>query len=199
MTRSKGPGPTTKTGPRGRPAPPKTIEEALERAATHGRNALAEALLAARALLDAAAIAISGQPLSSSTGTAESSEPKRALARAVGFIDELAERLRTDEAAATRSLVDALLEALDAEIARWEGRAGSDPDARAVLRAFLGLRELLWELGLRRGESTDASRSADEAAAAPKPSSQAKRRRRSPAPAAKRRGQRRVERVEIEG
>ena len=35
------------------------------------------------------------------------------------------------------------------EIERWEARSARDPDARAVLRAFLGLRELLWELGLR--------------------------------------------------
>jgi len=39
--------------------------------------------------------------------------------------------------------------ALDAEIARWEKRAAADGDARAVLRAFLGLRELLWEVGVR--------------------------------------------------
>jgi hypothetical protein len=42
-----------------------------------------------------------------------------------------------------------IAEALDAEIARWEERAKHDADARSVLRAFLGLREVLWELGVR--------------------------------------------------
>ena len=42
-----------------------------------------------------------------------------------------------------------LEEALAREIARWEMRSKSDQAARPVLRAFLGLRELLWELGMR--------------------------------------------------
>ena len=45
-----------------------------------------------------------------------------------------------------------LAEALDGEIARWEIRARDDAEARSVLRAFLGLRELLWEFGIRVGD-----------------------------------------------
>jgi hypothetical protein len=46
-------------------------------------------------------------------------------------------------------LLASIAEALDIEIARWEKRARDDLDARAVLRAFLGLREILWEVGVR--------------------------------------------------
>ena len=44
---------------------------------------------------------------------------------------------------------------LDAEIARWENCSKDNADARAVLRAYLGVREVLWELGLRRPERSD--------------------------------------------
>ena len=56
-----------------------------------------------------------------------------------------------------------MLDALDAEIARWETKARQDADARAVLRAFLGVRELLWELGMR--PSAPAAEDGQEAAA----------------------------------
>lgn len=49
-----------------------------------------------------------------------------------------------------KALAEPLEVALEAEIKRWEQRSQTDPDARPVLRAFLGLRELLWELGLGR-------------------------------------------------
>ena len=55
-------------------------------------------------------------------------------------------------------LLDGATTALDAEIARWETRSRRDPEARTVLRVFLGLREVLWELGVRessRAESRD--------------------------------------------
>jgi hypothetical protein len=45
--------------------------------------------------------------------------------------------------------MDEVAAALDAEIARWEASSRDDPEARAVLRAFLGVREILWEVGLR--------------------------------------------------
>ncbi|MGE4608242.1 MAG: hypothetical protein AAEJ52_15995, partial [Myxococcota bacterium] len=66
------------------------------------------------------------------------------------------EGLRNQVAGQDRESVDLLqsiANALDAEIARWEDRARDDSDARSVLRAFLGLRELLWEFGLRNGET----------------------------------------------
>ncbi len=130
-------------------ARPQSVEEALGLALRHSRNALAEAILAGRALLDAASLGLTGRPVTSTGAQAAQSEPVRALARAIEGLETLAARLRADDPEATRRLVDALLAALDTEIVRWEGRAHSDPDARAVLRAFLGLRELLWELGLR--------------------------------------------------
>jgi len=94
-------------------------------------------VLCARALLDAAALA--------STGGEATAHP--GLTRAAGLLDALAARL--EGGAGPGGLSGALAEALDVEIRRWETRARSDPDARAVYRAFLGVRELLWELGVR--------------------------------------------------
>jgi hypothetical protein len=117
--------------------PPDTVEEALSRASRHARAALGEALAAVRALLDAASLAASGLP----------SDDQRALAGAARTLDALSEQLRGDDAGAT--LLMAALEALDEEIERWEARSCEDPEARPVLRAFLGMREILWELGVR--------------------------------------------------
>ncbi|MCA9510560.1 MAG: hypothetical protein KC560_07650, partial [Myxococcales bacterium] len=74
--------------------------------------------------------------------------PTASLAR---MLDELESRVRGDAAApgASDALLSALSAALDVEIERWQERAAHDRDARAVLRAFLGLREVLWELGVR--------------------------------------------------
>jgi len=121
-----------------------SVEEALQRVRRHARAAAAEALEAARALLDVAALATSGVP----------AEAHRLLAQLSASLELLAERLASDDVDAAPELVRALTDALDAEIARWEARAHDDAEARAVLRAFLGLRELLWELGVRptRGE-----------------------------------------------
>jgi hypothetical protein len=133
----------------GRPKPPETVEEALARALVHGRNALAESLLAGRSLLDAASIGLTGQAATATTPGDHSGEASRALARAAHALDGLSQRIRVESPDSGQSLVQALLDALDVEIARWEARARQDQDARAVLRAFLGLRELLWELGMR--------------------------------------------------
>ena len=80
------------------------------------------------------------------------SDASRLLAPLAQLLEGLAAGLAPDAEAASAPLLDALAEALDAEIARWEARARDDAEARAVLRAFLGVRELLWELGLRRRE-----------------------------------------------
>jgi hypothetical protein len=119
------------------PPPSPTVQEALARAGHHARNASAEAARCLRALMDAAAILQGGVP----------AESHAVLSRAALWLDSIAHGLGGDgdDAALTR----ALAEALDAEIERWETRAVEDPEARAVLRAFLGLRELLWELGVR--------------------------------------------------
>jgi hypothetical protein len=123
----------------GRPAP-QTLTEALERARLHGRAAAAESLAMLRALLDAGALGSAGTP-------AEASRVFGPLAR---LLDELARQLG-DEGQLPSSVLAAIAEALEVEIARWEQRAREDADARAVLRAFLGLREVLWEFGVRTG------------------------------------------------
>jgi hypothetical protein len=118
--------------------PPESVQEALERAQWHARRALAETLAAARALLDALSLALAGQP----------SDERRVLGLVARGLDELAAVLGSPDREG--SLLDSVAAALDAEIARWEERARSDRDARAVLRAYLGLREILWELGVGR-------------------------------------------------
>lgn len=115
-----------------------SVEEALARGAHHARIAAAELVAALRALLDAASLAASGQPGGDGR-----------LAPLALVLDEIQGLLSPDVGAGT--LASAIAEALDAEIARWEERGRDDPDARAVLRAFLGLRELLWEMGVRPG------------------------------------------------
>lgn len=161
--------------PRARAAPPARLEEALARARDHARAAAAEAAHAARALLDAAALGATGVP-------AAGHEPLRG---AVRWLDELA--AQAGGAGHARWLA-ALGDALDAEIARWEQRSRSDPEARGVLRAFLGLRELLWELGLRAAPPAPAS---PPPAAAPRP--------RARVEAARPAAARRLERVPIDG
>lgn len=121
---------------------PADVSEALARARQHARSAASEAVSAVHALLEALALATSGLP----------SDASRLLAPLARLLESLAQGLAPDSDAVSAPLLTALAEALDAEIARWEARARDDAEARAVLRAFLGVRELLWELGLRRPE-----------------------------------------------
>jgi hypothetical protein len=114
-----------------------TVDEALRRAGIHARAALGESLLAVRALMDAASLAAAGVP----------SDEQRRLAGLASALDALAARLVAEEDGA--SLLAAVFEALDEEIQRWEARSREEPGARPVVRAFLGLREILWELGVR--------------------------------------------------
>jgi hypothetical protein len=124
--------------------PAAALEAALARSRRHARAALSEALACLRALLDAASLATQGVP-------AEGHGLLRQLARTLGDAAEgLAPEVDGTE------IIDAVATALDEEIARWEVRAEGDPDARAVLRAFLGVREVLWELGVRRDRGTRA-------------------------------------------
>ena len=127
---------------------PVDVAEALSRARRHARSAASEAVAAVHALLDAAALATSGLPSDASAWLAP-------IARA---LEAVANGLAPDADVASAPLLGAFAEALDAEIARWELRARDDAEARAVLRAFLGVRELLWELGLRRREPAEAPR-----------------------------------------
>jgi hypothetical protein len=138
--RSEGPRrPERPDAPRSAPV---DVAEALARARVHARGAASESILAVHALLDAAALASSGLP----------SEASRLLAPLAQWLESVAQGLAPDSDATSSPLLTALADALDAEIARWEARAGEDAEARAVLRAFLGVRELLWEFGLRRRE-----------------------------------------------
>ncbi len=158
--------------PRRAAEPPGSVEEALDRARRHGRAAIADVLAAIHALLDAAALATAGEP----------AQAHRLFAPLAGLLEGLEADLEAAPRDASESLLASIADALDAEISRWEARADADADARAVLRAFLGLRELLWEFGVRRtggnGEVTPPDR------------------RRA---AARRRPRRRVQRVRVEG
>jgi hypothetical protein len=98
-----------------------------------------------QALLDAASLAVSGAP----------SEAHRLLGPLAGILERLATELNADVGRDAAALLDAISQALDSEIVRWEERAGNDVEARAVLRAFIGLRELLWEFGVRHESEGD--------------------------------------------
>jgi len=128
--------------------PEASVEAALARARDHLRNAVSEGIEAGRALLDAASLATSGARASEHPTFATADRWLHQASRGIAS--------ETGEASA---LIEAVAEALDAEIERWEARAAKDPDARAVLRAFLGVRELLWELGVRRDPKSPAARS----------------------------------------
>ena len=94
---------------------------------------------ALRALVDAASLAATGAP----------SDAHAALTGASAWLDGIADQLQTGAGRLAAPWLDAVAHVLDAEIARWETRGRDDPEARAVLRAFLGVREILWEFGLR--------------------------------------------------
>lgn len=148
-----------------------TAQEALARARRHARAAAAEALAALRALLDAATLSTSG----------EGAANHRLLAPAAALLEDLMRGLDPRGAGADAQLLGAVADALDEEVARWEARARDDADARAVLRTLLGLREILWELGVRPKTPPPGPRS-------PRPGAPQAR----PAP-------RRVQRVQVDG
>lgn len=168
--------------PRGgsaRRPPPQTPDEAMARAREHAGTAVAETLRALESLLDAAALATGGAPAAGHP----------VFGHVARVIDGLAAELSPGSQAGSASLLAAVAEALDLEIARWEKRACEDPDARGVLRAFLGLRELLWEFGVRPEPPGTPPRPAP--GAAPEPGSSPRRRRKPGGP--------RVQRVPVEG
>jgi len=124
------------------------VGEALERAQTHFKNATREGLEVVRALLEAAQRASEGSDARASSLTGEL---KRSFDEWAASLDP--ERLTK----IPRSLAEPLAKALDAEIGRWERLSKTDETARPVLRAFLGLRELLWELRTRTEQEPNAS------------------------------------------
>ena len=136
------------------------FDEAVGRAREHLRRATLEGLEAATALLEAASLV---------SGTGPATEGLSAdLLRG---IERVLQGLRSEgRFAFPEAVTGPLEEALAREIARWEIRSKSDPAARPVLRAFLGLRELLWELGMRTAHaapeqpgSTDSAKDAPPA------------------------------------
>lgn len=121
------------------------FDRAIARARVHFGNATREALAAVIAVLEAG-------------GRVSGLDPEQTERLAASFarrFEAQIERLK-DGALLPEAILVPLEEALAREITRWEERSKHDPDARAVLRAFLGLRELLWELGLR-GETKEGS------------------------------------------
>ena len=125
--------------------PPASVQEALQRARRHALAAIGESIATAEALLDAAALAVDGKPASEHAW----------LSRASHVLEGLRAGLGGGDASEAATVLGALADALDAEIARWERRARDDDEARSVLRAFLGLREVLWEFGVRPGGSSE--------------------------------------------
>lgn len=115
------------------------VDQAIARARAHVGNAARESVAAIAAILEAGGRASGLDPEQTEQLAAEVA---RRFEAQVG-------RLR-DGALFPASLAKPLEEALAREIERWEALSERDPDARAVLRAFLGLRELLFELGLER-------------------------------------------------
>ena len=116
-------------------------DDPLARARAHLQRASIEGLEAALALLE-------GAVQTSGLGDPDADSP---LGRLRASLEEAIEGLRRHAPSVIPgAFSEPLFAALETEIARWEERSRNDPDARAVLRAFLGLRELLYELGLRR-------------------------------------------------
>jgi hypothetical protein len=120
--------------------PPENVAEALDRARRHGRAAASEALAAVQALIEAASLATRGRP----------SETSRLLGPLAKLLEGMSNELGGESGAMTSPILEAIAAAIDAEISVWQERARDDAEARTVLRAFLGLREVLWEIGIRR-------------------------------------------------
>jgi hypothetical protein len=156
---------------------PSSPAEALAEARAHARRAAAEAAAALRALLDAATLAARGEAAAAGR-----------LAPLAEALDQLSAWLSPEQESDADAVLRALAGGLDAEIARWEAKSREDPEARSVLRAFLAVREVLWELGTR---FTAAARAEADA---PASASETEER-----PARRRRSRRRVERVAVEG
>jgi hypothetical protein len=157
--------------------PPSTAAEAPAAARRHGQRAAAESALALRALLDAATLAARGEPAS----RGRLAPLADALERASAWLGEGGE-------VGGEAVLRALADGLDAEIARWEAKSREDPEARSVLRAFLAVREVLFEM------STRFTAPREPEPAAPEPPADTEQRSARP-----RRTRRRVERVAVEG
>ncbi len=135
--------------------------EALLRARRHARRGVGELILAVRALLDAASLGLSHQPARNHALFAPLSQILDDWSTTVGGSED--------------DIGTLILDALETEIARWEARSREDEEARSVLRAFLGLREFLWEMGIRSNPASPPSTSAENKAPAVNPTAKATR------------------------
>jgi len=135
--------------------------EALLRARRHARRGVGELLLAVRALLDAASLGLSHQPARNHALFAPLSQILDDWSTTMGGSDD--------------DIGALILDALETEIARWESRSREDEEARSVLRAFLGLREFLWEMGIRSKQGSAPSTSAENKAPTVNPTAKATR------------------------
>jgi len=172
---------------------PASAAEALAHAREHARAAASEAIAALRALLDAVSLGASGKPCEAHAGMAT-------LAKS---LDEVSASLAGETDVRSSAMVEAILDALDEEIRRWEVRSVGDVEARAVLRAFLGVREILWEFGLCRSDADRAESPGGGSTEARHPSRERRgkqgdksRERTGPKPPA--RAPRRVQRVKVQ-
>ena len=145
------------------------FEELLGRARGHLLRAALESLEATRTLLEAATRATGLQP------GEENPLTDNVHHRLIEMIESLRKGGEGGHIQLPEALIRPITIAVELEIVRWETRSKTDPDARAVLRAFLGLRELLWEFGVRSPESgapsPSGSSSASSSCASPSPSS----------------------------
>lgn len=131
------------------------LQEAIERARAHFGKATLESFAAGRAMIDAAIMASS----SSHVGRSDRGFPAEFIALTEMWLTLLDRGFRLSR---NPAVAEELHEALRVEIERWERRSASDEYARPVLRAFLGLRELLWEFGVREPSSGVESERASE-------------------------------------
>jgi hypothetical protein len=131
----------------GASAPPDSVGQALAQARQHGRAAVGESLAALQALVEATSLATRGR----------NADTSRMLGPVAKLFEGLIDDLGRDGNGAPR-LLEAIAVAVDEEIERWQDRAVDDVEARTVLRAFLGLREVLWEIGVRRSAPRSRSR-----------------------------------------
>ena len=89
--------------------------------------------------MDALSILLADEPV------ARHAQANSPIANVAGAIERWTGTLRGPEPDHSPSGLPAVLDALEAEIGRWEVRARSDSNARTVLHAFLGVRDILWE------------------------------------------------------
>jgi hypothetical protein len=128
-------------------AAPESVEEALARARQHGRAAAAEGLAALQALAEAGGLSL---------GT---SLDEGAIATLRETIQQVRRWLDPEGGRSAASVLEGVSQALDEEIQRWEEKSREDSEARTILRAFLAVREVVWEFASRGSDDGGGSAS----------------------------------------